>query len=679
MPNLKINLVSELYMHLISFGKSLSFRLLQKAKNFFWIKPRPFNNIISRAMLTCLLLALSVAAPAPAWAADPEPNPKLNQACGLDIALVIDSSGSIDLTELSEMKNAFNGFVAELLPGTPSMFSVTDFDNTAAVLQPFTFDVNLIGNAISIPGSGGSTNWQDGLSKTFSTFDPRTGPDHPNLIVFASDGEPNKYGNNYGSGADFSQYAFEQAVLQANEIKNSGIRIITLGIGLTIEGADHLKAISSADAYYDVADFAALSNSLKILAADLCGGTVTVTKFIDADGNMQTEDDRPPGPGWGFEVAGNSDITGQDGKSIAWKVDPGTHAVKETESQGYFLADAYCTGATGNGAASGTEISGIEIRDSDIVSCIFINSPNPAEASHKLSVFKDGTGSGSVADDVGSIACGDACSDSYDPGASVVLTATPGSDSVFAGWSGAGCSGAGACDITMDSDKSVTATFNLSQSGGGGGETGVADPAVIKTLDNAAPAPGAQIVYTINVYNAGISTATAVTITDPLPASVIFSSSDGVGAVYDATTTTVIWNINELGPGEEVFLQITATVKNDKAGDFVNTATLSTTGGNSRTDNDSSSITAAINRPSQNSGGGSVYTAGNSSGGSGIPVPLPLPQVAGASTSVPALGLLMPEVLGEVAELPRTGLPLWPTLFGTVILAAVLDRKFRCL
>ena len=46
----------------------------------------------------------------------------------------------------------------------------------------------------------------------------------------------------------------------------------------------------------------------------------------------------------------------------------------------------------------------------------------------------------------------------YVSGTAVALTATPDPGTVFAGWSGA-CSGTGECDVTMDSDRSVTATF----------------------------------------------------------------------------------------------------------------------------------------------------------------------------------------------------------------------------
>jgi hypothetical protein len=41
----------------------------------------------------------------------------------------------------------------------------------------------------------------------------------------------------------------------------------------------------------------------------------------------------------------------------------------------------------------------------------------------------------------------------------VTLSATADAGSTFTGWSGGGCSGAGACTVTMDGAKSVTATF----------------------------------------------------------------------------------------------------------------------------------------------------------------------------------------------------------------------------
>jgi ELWxxDGT repeat protein len=78
---------------------------------------------------------------------------------------------------------------------------------------------------------------------------------------------------------------------------------------------------------------------------------------------------------------------------------------------------------------------------------------------HALEVTKAGTGSGAVTSSPAGISCGPVCSDGYDDGTAVTLTATPVSGSTFAGWSGSLCSGIRTCTVMMDSDRTVTATF----------------------------------------------------------------------------------------------------------------------------------------------------------------------------------------------------------------------------
>jgi hypothetical protein len=80
-------------------------------------------------------------------------------------------------------------------------------------------------------------------------------------------------------------------------------------------------------------------------------------------------------------------------------------------------------------------------------------------AVHSVTVTKSGDGTGTVATAGAEISCGSTCSASFASGASVTLTATPASDSMFVGWSG-GCSGtAVSCVVSLGSDQSVTATF----------------------------------------------------------------------------------------------------------------------------------------------------------------------------------------------------------------------------
>lgn len=78
-----------------------------------------------------------------------------------------------------------------------------------------------------------------------------------------------------------------------------------------------------------------------------------------------------------------------------------------------------------------------------------------------LSVSLSGTGSGRVNSGDGAIDCGNSCTSVYD-GSTVTLTATPDPGSVFAGWSGGGCSGTAACVVTVDAATTVDAQFDAS-------------------------------------------------------------------------------------------------------------------------------------------------------------------------------------------------------------------------
>ena len=79
---------------------------------------------------------------------------------------------------------------------------------------------------------------------------------------------------------------------------------------------------------------------------------------------------------------------------------------------------------------------------------------------YTLTIAKSGSGSGPVTSNPSGIICGSACSANFASGASVTLTATPNSGSVFAGWTGACSSTASTCVVTMNAAKNVTATFN---------------------------------------------------------------------------------------------------------------------------------------------------------------------------------------------------------------------------
>ena len=309
-------------------------------------------------------------------------NPTLSSSCGIDIALIIDNSGSISSSELTAMKDAFKDFVDAFLPSTPTQMALVKFNTVGDLVLDYSGDATTIKNAIDSVSSGGSTNWQDGLKEAYDEFDNSPKPD---LYVFASDGQPNKYGDTgaYGPGNGFDPNALDAAITMANSIKFSGIRIITLGIGTggNQDFISNLKAISSDDAYYDT-DFNTLAETLAALADDLCGGTISIKKLVND----------VPVSGWEFStsVTGGtstppSGTTGNDG-FIVFDIEisdtTATVDVTETMQGGYGFVSASCVDQDLNpvGTPGQGTVTGIVIGKNDAIYCEFHNSPAPCSS-----------------------------------------------------------------------------------------------------------------------------------------------------------------------------------------------------------------------------------------------------------------------------------------------------------
>lgn len=106
------------------------------------------------------------------------------------------------------------------------------------------------------------------------------------------------------------------------------------------------------------------------------------------------------------------------------------------------------------GVCTGTGACVITMNQAQAVTAIF------TVDMHSLTVATDGSGSGIVTSDPAGIDCGSECSELYDHGTSVQLTATPAPGSTFLGWSG-DCTGTGVCIPLMEAARNVTATFSI--------------------------------------------------------------------------------------------------------------------------------------------------------------------------------------------------------------------------
>ena len=99
----------------------------------------------------------------------------------------------------------------------------------------------------------------------------------------------------------------------------------------------------------------------------------------------------------------------------------------------------------------------------------------------------------------------------------------------------------------------------------------VADLALDKSVNNATPNVGDNVVFTIVVTNGGPSDATGVTVDDDLPSGYAYVSDDGGGAYVSGTG---IWTIGNLANGASATLNITAQVL--ATGDYANYAQVET-------------------------------------------------------------------------------------------------------
>lgn len=107
------------------------------------------------------------------------------------------------------------------------------------------------------------------------------------------------------------------------------------------------------------------------------------------------------------------------------------------------------------GACSGTGICTVALDAAKTVSATFNLNTIPT---YTMSVINSGTGKGTIVSNPSGINCGTSCSGMYNSGTLITLSAVPDNGSSFAGWGGA-CSGTSGCIVTLDSAKTVSATF----------------------------------------------------------------------------------------------------------------------------------------------------------------------------------------------------------------------------
>jgi len=141
------------------------------------------------------------------------------------------------------------------------------------------------------------------------------------------------------------------------------------------------------------------------------------------------------------------------GATCSASFDHGTEVTLEAK------ADAGSEFKGWSGACSGTGTCKVTMTAAKEVTATF--DEEPKGTSFPLTVVVEGSGSGTVTSDKGAISCNPFCTDEYEAGTKVVLTATAAPGSVFYSWKYCDSGGVNGrqCTVTVDKAKTVKATF----------------------------------------------------------------------------------------------------------------------------------------------------------------------------------------------------------------------------
>jgi uncharacterized repeat protein (TIGR01451 family) len=219
------------------------------------------------------------------WAASRD-NPAAPAACGLNVALLFDLSGSI-APNLAQFKAAGVNFV-RALQGTPSSVALYTFSSTAPANTTNNANVPLTSvstAALAAPlisringfTATGGTNWDRGIWQIAADTP------HYDITLVLTDGDPTYFGTGpTGSGSNTRFAEIENGIFAANALKLKGTRVIVIGIGSftrALGSVNNLKAISGPNLNSDffLTSFGDLGSVLQDLALHNCAG-ITIKK-----------------------------------------------------------------------------------------------------------------------------------------------------------------------------------------------------------------------------------------------------------------------------------------------------------------------------------------------------------------------------------------------------------------
>lgn len=152
----------------------------------------------------------------------------------VDIVLVVDTSGSMEGSNLTNTKNAINALVDAFDAKNETVdtkYKLVTFSSSAIKkTDDWVNGTNLKKEAGKLSADGG-TNYDQGLSQAATAINSSSRENAKKIVIFLTDGKPTYYGTKpYGYGDETSKKTLEAAVTSAGKIKCE--RFYAVGIGL---------------------------------------------------------------------------------------------------------------------------------------------------------------------------------------------------------------------------------------------------------------------------------------------------------------------------------------------------------------------------------------------------------------------------------------------------------------
>lgn len=222
----------------------------------------------------------------------------LPQRQPVDVALVMDSSGSMSGEPLADAKTAAKGYLDRMDPGIDQV-ALVSFSDSAAVNQVLAAYAGPVRAAIETLTAGGGTNIEDGISRSQAELSgPRHVAGHQPVLILLSDGQSTAGGDPRAA---------------ADAAKAAGTRIFTIGLGNEID-PDLLRTLASSPAdHFPAPDSSQLDRIYQQISGLVAGSPATNLVVVDRLSSRVT---LVPGS-FGGPVA--PEIS-PDGRTLTWRL-----------------------------------------------------------------------------------------------------------------------------------------------------------------------------------------------------------------------------------------------------------------------------------------------------------------------------------------------------------------------